>query len=659
MVSLLTGVIIRDNKPLRISLPGYPFLKKRCWFKESSTIVPEQSTRVDIPKIFEISGSTNNAVEMSVAISSDNIFLQEHIVQGKAILPGVAYLELARSAFAEQNADVKGVTENKVTMIENVFWLSPLAITGADNKVNIEKTQKKSAFEFNIGYQNSNRCSGNVSFAALDVLPNLQLQDIYSRCSQRVSRDVLYKLFCESGLDYGHNFQVIDRCQYGENSIVSWLKAQPHKRDCFGSPALHPCLMDGVFQTITALSLLTQNHSDQYVPFFLRSLKIYKPLPPECIAYCRYAPSQQKQGELVFDASVVDNKGEVILEFTGLRKKIYRSTIHNITKSNTRSNNIGSLENTSHSKDGEIFYYSTGWQKTPFDFNAKSLQADSAITSQPLIIFVDKLAQADAFKTRLAQPLITVEAATAFAQLGPNHFQLNPEQLESFEALFGALRAMKFTTAALVYMWRLDSIDMDDSSRLFSLLYLTQALISSRAFKQTRLAYIYSSQNEKSVPINAAVAGFSRTLIYENPKMQFSSLAIDNLEEDDWVNTVFAVLASEAATRLQEYRLYQRTLYQRTAIKLGHDFGRAAIEGRTPLKEGGVYLITGGLGGLGKIFSRHLLEKYNATLIILGRSTENAQLCAYTRIFPPYRWCDSCRWHHRRCLYSKEEGTIF
>ncbi|WP_438018417.1 SDR family NAD(P)-dependent oxidoreductase [Sorangium sp. So ce315] len=43
-----------------------------------------------------------------------------------------------------------------------------------------------------------------------------------------------------------------------------------------------------------------------------------------------------------------------------------------------------------------------------------------------------------------------------------------------------------------------------------------------------------------------------------------------------------------------------------------------------PLRAGGAYLITGGLGGLGYLFARHLAERYAAHLILVGRSPLDA-----------------------------------
>src|SRR6185295_3850015 len=45
-----------------------------------------------------------------------------------------------------------------------------------------------------------------------------------------------------------------------------------------------------------------------------------------------------------------------------------------------------------------------------------------------------------------------------------------------------------------------------------------------------------------------------------------------------------------------------------------------AEDGAPPLEESGVYLITGGLGGLGLEVARHLARDYKARLVLVGRS---------------------------------------
>ena len=45
------------------------------------------------------------------------------------------------------------------------------------------------------------------------------------------------------------------------------------------------------------------------------------------------------------------------------------------------------------------------------------------------------------------------------------------------------------------------------------------------------------------------------------------------------------------------------------------------LEEREPaFRRGGTYVITGGLGGLGRVFAEHLAQKYDARLVLTGRS---------------------------------------
>ena len=44
-------------------------------------------------------------------------------------------------------------------------------------------------------------------------------------------------------------------------------------------------------------------------------------------------------------------------------------------------------------------------------------------------------------------------------------------------------------------------------------------------------------------------------------------------------------------------------------------------EGDAPLRKHGVYLITGGLGGIGRVLAEHLARQYQARLVLVGRSS--------------------------------------
>lgn len=83
-----------DRKPLKISVPTYPFARERYWIS-----VPEMKTST-VNHILHplVHRNTSDFTEQrfSSVFTGTEFFLSDHVVQGQKILPGVAYLEMAR-----------------------------------------------------------------------------------------------------------------------------------------------------------------------------------------------------------------------------------------------------------------------------------------------------------------------------------------------------------------------------------------------------------------------------------------------------------------------------------------------------------------------------------------------------------------------------------
>ncbi len=61
--------------------------------------------------------------------------------------------------------------------------------------------------------------------------------------------------------------------------------------------------------------------------------------------------------------------------------------------------------------------------------------------------------------------------------------------------------------------------------------------------------------------------------------------------------------------------------------------------GAMQYKQGGVYVVLGGAGGLGEVWSRWMIERYAAKIIWLGRRAEDADIqatCSSLTIPPLY-----------------------
>ncbi|HEY2322501.1 MAG TPA: SDR family NAD(P)-dependent oxidoreductase, partial [Thermoanaerobaculia bacterium] len=114
----------------------------------------------------------------------------------------------------------------------------------------------------------------------------------------------------------------------------------------------------------------------------------------------------------------------------------------------------------------------------------------------------------------------------------------------------------------------------------------------------------------KGDAVLGAFAPLCRSLAEEMPGVSFRTIAIDDPSD------AAALLAAEPLGGEHEvsYVGGRRRIRTTREIAAG-DWTPAA----PPLREGGVYLIVGGAGGLGSTFARHLAERWKARLILTGR----------------------------------------
>ncbi len=134
----------------------------------------------------------------------------------------------------------------------------------------------------------------------------------------------------------------------------------------------------------------------------------------------------------------------------------------------------------------------------------------------------------------------------------------------------------------------------------FSLHRLVQALL--KAGKLIPLIYEYPAGEVAY----QAVTGYAKSLGQEQPKLRLKTIEVESTPID-W-------LAELSDDRAQiRYLAGQRQMQTLEELSMP-----PAAE--PTLRRGGVYIITGGVGGLGRIFAEHLVQKCDARLVLVGRS---------------------------------------
>ena len=119
--------------------------------------------------------------------------------------------------------------------------------------------------------------------------------------------------------------------------------------------------------------------------------------------------------------------------------------------------------------------------------------------------------------------------------------------------------------------------------------------------------------DEKRInPLNASLFGLGRVVNHENPELTCRCIDIDDLTK---VTDIFAELKSGSSEYQVAYRNGQRFVEKIVELDLTKVANRDI-----PMREQGVYIITGGTGGIGLEVARFFSTKGQVNLALIGRS---------------------------------------
>lgn len=146
-------------------------------------------------------------------------------------------------------------------------------------------------------------------------------------------------------------------------------------------------------------------------------------------------------------------------------------------------------------------------------------------------------------------------------------------------------------------------------------LFETVKVLYGKVNKTVSLLFVYQDDGSAASAEYGGVQGFFRALQMESPKIMCKTVCVspNRMETGKIAEIILKELKAGCAENEIAYKDNRRYVRQLSEIELDK-----TVENHL-LKENKVYLITGGLGGLGKIFAEYLIKKYRARLILTGR----------------------------------------
>ncbi|WP_050930381.1 type I polyketide synthase [Aestuariivita boseongensis] len=269
----------------------------------------------------------------------------------------------------------------------------------------------------------------------------------------------------------------------------------------------------------------------------------------------------------------------------------------------------------------------------------------SATAAQTWLAFTDDAGLLSPALTRLRDAghrVITVTSGDSFAQMGDG-FTLAPEEGRAgYDALFDALAAQDLLPDRIAHGWLITAsethrpgssfFDRNIQHGFYSLLHLMQAMCDAGIEGRHVTVFTTGAAQVASEPLpypeKALIAGPAGVAPREFPGLTVSSLDI-TLPEAPAPKGRFVRKPDPAPDGLTEALLEELlaepanlTAALRAGKRYEARYVPAPLEraGAAPFTKGGTYLITGGFGGIGQTLAADLLTRYNANVILLGRT---------------------------------------
>lgn len=286
-------------------------------------------------------------------------------------------------------------------------------------------------------------------------------------------------------------------------------------------------------------------------------------------------------------------------------------------------------------------YYSHDWEKSDFD---KEKISQSRVDS--ILIFDSDETLRNLYQDRLdkadTKHVILVQPGDIYQELENYTYKINPRNPQNYTQLFKSISQNNLSIGKICFAWPMASFFNEESfnntgeykenylnesleNGVYSFLYLCQSLIEQKPKEKIQLLYVYLGVKGIPQPHNDAINGFTRSLQIENPKLYCKTLEIQQDKGDS--NKVLDAVLAEFHPETQDMMTVRYVEDDRYVRKL-KQLNPEEIESSqsTILKEYGVYIITGGAGGLGFIFAEFLATQYKAKLILTGRSKPSSDV---------------------------------
>ncbi|MBW4685868.1 MAG: SDR family NAD(P)-dependent oxidoreductase [Komarekiella atlantica HA4396-MV6] len=234
---------------------------------------------------------------------------------------------------------------------------------------------------------------------------------------------------------------------------------------------------------------------------------------------------------------------------------------------------------------------------------------------------------------KLNQDVITVKIGDKFTILS-NEYTINHKNHQDYDILFQEIFRQNKLPNKIIHLWNvtpicnqveIEKVTQAQETGFYSLLFIAQALGKRETTDNFQITVISNNLQpvtgtEALCPEKATLLGPIKVISQEYTNINCRSIDVilpanDSWQEEKLVEKLLTELTLDAPEKLIAYRGLNRWVQSFEPVR----FDKTKIE-KPRLREKGVYLITGGLGGIGLVLAEYLARTVQAKLLLVGRS---------------------------------------
>ncbi|MFE0254221.1 SDR family NAD(P)-dependent oxidoreductase [Streptomyces sp. NPDC059010] len=584
----------------RVDLPTYAFARERHWLAPAPAAATGASPLLGTH--VEASDEADRHLFQSEVDLRDSRFayLTDHKVTGEVWLPGAAFLGMAlEAASAVQDgddirlADIRFVSplrldESRPTRLQLV--LRPAADGFRDFTVASTPAGpgERARWERHV--------SGRIAVgrpAEPDAVPGEALTTLRTRCTEQVDLPAVYGALAALGIEYGPAFQGLESGHRTHSASLARLKDRPA-----AGHLLHPAVLDAAFHTAALPGDAPQGRA--FVPAGVGRLRhTGRPTTPAWVT-CELRSTSGDTATL--DLRLYDEDDQLVL----VAEEFELAALSPL--------------------DGALF--ETRWQTRP--------PANEPPAPGSWLILADESGVAAELADRLGTsvPYVIARRGEEFAAEGSGRYVLDPADPRHLARLLDEAFASE-PPERVVQLSALDAPAVEDAAtaeeaaRLccLSTLHLVRTLAdrapgrAPRLFVVVRGSQAAGDSTQVTRPEQALAWGFGLAVAQEHPELRATLV---DLPPTDGTDALWTQLRGADDERLVALRGAGRLVPRLTRTR-PDDGGHGAVTAD------GVYLITGGLGGLGRVVAERLVRRGARRLALMSRGTPTGDAADWIR----------------------------